>query len=445
MRRYLVGIERLAWKGFQDKPVNFGLRARIRGSVSDDQLLIAVAKLKTRHPLSTARVAVDENGVPYFTDEGTVSIPVVRVDPDEVGGDDETAWLRVAEQELGGLFDWAAEPLVRIFRLDIAEDIMDLVIIIHHMIADGLSGAYLLRDLFAYLCDPDMPVVPLPALPPVVELMPQEIRDRVPPADVIIEQIKDAAASGAPSISVDEFLTMETPRLRLHRWRLDETVSGRLIDRCRKEKTTVHGAIGAAFLRAFAERAREVGDGNEMSASTRTLQSPVNIRDRLEPVAGDNFGLFITQAMVDIDCGQGRDFWSIARDVRQGIQAAIADPMFMARMLMMEPLLESDDPEALLRSLPILIDRNYDLSITNLGRLDMPARCGGRGKGNLTIEGVYAPLLQVSPGETILGVNSVGGSIHFALAHEVENDQEAIGVAAMDDLVAAIDASAYQT
>ncbi len=111
----------------------------------------------------------------------------------------------------------------------------------------------------------------------------------------------------------------------------------------------------------------------------------------------------------------------------------------------MEPLLESDDPEALLRSLPILIDRNYDLSITNLGRLHMPTPCGGGSKGSLTIECVYAPFLQVSPGETILGINSSGGSIHFALAYEVENDQESIGVATMDDLVAAIDQPAYHT
>lgn len=83
--------------------------------------------------------------------------------------------------------------------------------------------------------------------------------------------------------------------------------------------------------------------------------------------------------------------------------------------------------------------RAYDLSITNLGRVDMPVEYG-----ELTLTEVYGPILTVSPRETVLGVNAVGGAIHFVLACEGQHDTTAIGETAMAHLCAAAGLPTYQ-
>jgi hypothetical protein len=50
------------------------------------------------------------------------------------------------------------------------------------------------------------------------------------------------------------------------------------------------------------------------------------------------------------------------------------------------------------------------------------------------LKGIHASLLQVFPGETILGINAAGGSIHFAQVRKVGNDPVAIGIVAMNAL-----------
>ena len=81
----------------------------------------------------------------------------------------------------------------------------------------------------------------------------------------------------------------------------------------------------------------------------------------------------------------------------------------------------------------------YDLSITSLGRVDMPAEYG-----ELTLAEVYGPILTVSPRETVLGVNAVGGATHFVLACEVEHETTAVGETAMAHLCAAAGLPTYQ-
>jgi hypothetical protein len=55
---------------------------------------------------------------------------------------------------------------------------------------------------------------------------------------------------------------------------------------------------------------------------------------------------------------------------------------------------------------------NYDISVTNLGRLDIPTQYGP-----LRLEALYGPALSVA-GERhhVLGVTTIGGRLAFTLA-----------------------------
>jgi hypothetical protein len=52
----------------------------------------------------------------------------------------------------------------------------------------------------------------------------------------------------------------------------------------------------------------------------------------------------------------------------------------------------------------------YDLSISNLGRLDLPVRYG-----SLKLEVLYGPALGCNPEEVVLGVSTVGDKARFAM------------------------------
>lgn len=410
MYRQLSGMERFMWMGGQHKPINFGMATQISGTLSDDRLAAALKKCTRRHPLSSVRVVVDGEGVPSFTGEDVAPVPVLHLTGEE-------AWSKIAQRELIQLFDWQTGPFIRLVWME-SEPISTLLLVCDHMIADGLSAAYFLRDLLTHLGDPNTPAFPMQPLPAITKLIPEQIRNGFSPEAIFAEQMVSAAdiKAGAPAMTAAEFLTLPPPNLIVRSWRLDRETTAKLIDRCHQEATTVHGAIGAAFLLAFAEY------DVDPTAMTRTIQSPVNIRLFLEPSVGEDFGLFINHAMTDVDCAPERPFWAIARDVRTGIHAQRGDPAQMARVLMADAFFKMPDFETMLKSMPIPLDRDYDLSLTNLGRLDMPVHYVA-----LTLEAIYGPILTVSPGETVVGVNSAGGAIHLVLACEVENDTTAVG------------------
>ena len=65
-------------------------------------------------------------------------------------------------------------------------------------------------------------------------------------------------------------------------------------------------------------------------------------------------------------------------------------------------------PEIVSRS---FLTVDYDLSITNLGRLDFPTQVG-----LLQLDALYGPSLGGNPQDIVLGVITVGGKMHFTLS-----------------------------
>ena len=68
-------------------------------------------------------------------------------------------------------------------------------------------------------------------------------------------------------------------------------------------------------------------------------------------------------------------------------QAAPADIDILLRLLFFSPV-------------------NYDFSITNLGRVALPERCGA-----LQVEAFYGPLVNSSEHERTVGVSTLGGQL----------------------------------
>jgi hypothetical protein len=74
-------------------------------------------------------------------------------------------------EELLQPLNWSEGPLMRVLLLR-SPDVSHLLITFYHGIGDGLSGAYLIRDILQFIGEPDSPRELLPDLSPVDEIIP---------------------------------------------------------------------------------------------------------------------------------------------------------------------------------------------------------------------------------------------------------------------------------
>ena len=144
--------------------------ARIKGNISEGILINAVAKVQQRHPNLRVRITEDNDHDPWFTSVGVEEIPVEMV-PRE--SDDH--WIEVFHEECRIPFEFDSHPAIR-FILVQSPIQSELIIFCHHIICDGLSLAYLARDLMVHLGDPTREVEVLPDPVPIDrDTIPKEV------------------------------------------------------------------------------------------------------------------------------------------------------------------------------------------------------------------------------------------------------------------------------
>lgn len=404
MNRRLSVIERAVWLNARISPINFAVIVRVRGALATAQLEAALSKARQKYPMLAVRVVAGEDGWPCFTSDEVpgLSIRVVERQVDE-------DWVKEVEHELATPFAWEVGPLVR-FVLLRSHERSEIIIVSHHCVGDGLSVAYLARTILRCLGEPDAVVEPLPALPDFEELITSSLKGTLAVklkmalfkpllrTMMLLQRLgkKRSPDDGQKAAGEDRFCLLP--------WSLTESQTSALVARCRDERTTVHAAICAAFLYAYA-------DVRQDGQSRRTVQSPVSVRDRLSVPVGENLGVFIGLVEVPVDCAAGRDLWDVSRDIKQGFDRGMMDDKILLQFLTVRAVMMAQSDEELIAQWG---DRavNYDLSVSNLGRLDLPLQYGP-----LQLEAFYGPAVNGTKNEQVLGVATVGGQMTFTYVY----------------------------
>jgi hypothetical protein len=414
MQRKLSWVESLLWMGGLQSSI-FSMVATIRGGLSLEAFQDALDKARQRHPTLSVRIVLADDHHLHITSEAVADFPIQVVQREN-----DHTWISVVESELKIIYPWRTGPFVR-FALVSAPDCTELIVTCHHGYADGLAAAYLLRDLLTYLGDPGKPVEALPEIPAADDLIPPSIdlgEVRVSP-DVLVYE---ADILPAPQPTTEAFFVL--PRM----FSAEQTEA--LLKRCRAENTTVHGAISAAFLKAFAEKR---GYGQHI------VSSAVNVRDRLAQPVGEAFGLFIIPSMLaTIDCTPEGNFWDAARKIKADFQGQMTDEQLFGIFKGVRQMFSSMSyREVVQAAMTNPWEMNYDVSITNLGRLNFPTEYG-----DLRLEALYGPLVNALEKETILGVVTVGGQMTLTWVgrHKTLDpvEAEAIQAIALDCLEEAV-------
>jgi hypothetical protein len=285
----------------------------VRGRLDPALVKQALAWLQTQHPILRAHIRYGRiiwrrlppfaHREPWFDTEGTTEIPL-RVLEDT----DPDAWRKVLASEIRTPIPKGHHPRLRItmVRQSPDADLNHIVMCADHATLDAHSANMLGHRLLEFLADP---AVPQPKSPP---------RTALPPP----------VEAGSADKSGNGGKTTYTPAIRLPKQAVSEPkkesrvlsrhlgpdTTAALEDAIKANRTTLHGAVTAAFLLAIRERYR---------LDTMTVLSTVDLRRFGElALPPETCGCY-----ADILRTEHRitdDFWATARDAAFKLIAALA-------------------------------------------------------------------------------------------------------------------------
>ncbi len=281
--------------------------ARCSGPWSADSFHKALSAVQSRHPLLQSRVVEPRRGWPCFQlDPQAPSIPLEVLDANS-GVDWEQTALRHSEQP----FDVAQAPLCRFSVLpDRSGDGFHMIASFHHSIVDAVSMLALLRELFNRLA----------GLPAEVGVCDEEYAFRAMQPTSLWQRLrltgqllgKCVFQKFRPAAGIDPEASSPGGCLRVV-W--PESLTEDFVQRCRRERTTVFGALAAGVLQSLAEREAW---GNVPNLQ---LQVPVDIRHLYAPrVDRTTLGCFA--GIMDFPHADplASPFWDLARRCRRNVQ-----------------------------------------------------------------------------------------------------------------------------
>lgn len=383
IRRPLSPVERWYWVCDQISPLNVIARVHVSGAMAPGLLADAAAALVLEHPLlRVAIAAADDGSDPEFVAATEARLPIRHVD-----GSDPAAWEREVDRfELATSVNWRTGAMARLVDVVSGErgsagESHDLVLTISHIIADGTTALALLQrvvELAALLSDDDDRTVesvarPRPALPSPEGMLPRKFVGapgfaRVVGAGVVDQAV--AAAARANRLQPEVPVPAHERITRLTRRSLTAEQVAVLLDRCRREGVTVHGALSAAVAAAVGRIVAP--DGGKVCVG-----SPIDFRSELEPpVPADAAGAYVATVPTYIDVGSDVDFWTTAGRVNRELDRRKRFRQHLALIATLK-LVAPKSVGASERTVALVDSRGPgNVCISNIGRYDFADRIG---------------------------------------------------------------------
>ncbi|MFY1694532.1 MULTISPECIES: phthiocerol/phthiodiolone dimycocerosyl transferase family protein [unclassified Solwaraspora] len=441
--RELSPVERWYWIADQLSPLTVIGRVRVHATIAGPVLRAALDAVQRRHPLLQVAIRADEDGRhPRYV---PTDRPVPLREPTAAGPDDADSWVRWCnEHELVDPIDRHTGPLARATALTIGGDAppaVDLIIALPHGVADGTTVLALVRQ-WAQQCarlaaGPDDGAAPPPlgpaaaasawsparerALPPPDDLLPEPHRGAAGAAVLQAKQERDERDVGLyrpARFEPGRYVPFERRRTGLIHRELSADQLTALADACRREGTTVHGALVAALAGAVAAERSDV--------VYLMIGSPIDFRGALEPPVGpDEVGTYVATVPSLVDCRPTATVWDRARSV----SADVARRRDLGEHLALVNLVRGGCPPTVAEGRPFLEFMEQtspiNLCVSNVGRYDLPDRLG-----DWALSGAqFVTGLSVN-GYFVATVTTSGGRLfwNFTYVREAVDEQRAVAL-----------------
>ena len=417
--------------------------ARIKGNISERMLINAVSQVQQRHPNLRVRIKEDNDRDPWFTSEGVKAIPV-----EITSRESDNHWIKVYQEACQIPFEFDARPAIR-FILVQSSLKSELLILCHHILCDGLSLAYLARDLMVHLGEPNREVDVLPNPVPINrDNIPSEVSLN-PIIRFLINRINQKWAKEKIYFDQEDYRNLNEAywlnfRHQMFSVELSEAQTSALVERCRKEGVTVNTALTTAFVGA-----QYMVQGEKPYHSSIGIAG--NLRDRLQRPVDEVMGFYA--GLVTLKCKYKKriGFWENARRFQRKIKPLFTNKNFFKQPLAwcyLEPaILESFNFKILGGLVPENFTRHHKLSafgkrndvvlsllkrkkmdslkrivlgtaITNLTRMDFPRKYGTLELDRLLMNpGSAFPLVNVN---LVLGAVTCTGKLSLVMEYAEE-------------------------
>ena len=383
LSRPLGRCEQGTWLMDRGASMNYVVVSRVRGALDEPTLRGALDALQARHPPLRARVE-ERGGAHAFCSGDVGPIPLRMVEGTA------TSWVSAAEDELCEPFPDSGPLLRATFLLEPAEvspaeRVGTVVLTSHHVVGDGMSAVYVMRDLLdaaGRLLEgraPEAHVVtdtlPLEARLPAHA---RGVRGLAHLASFLGRSIAEVVRNPSPvRVRRAREVFAHSRRPRIEAVLIDAECAAKLAERCRAEGTTVHGALAAAMLLGILADLPE--HKAQRGGTTVSFGNPVNLRPRMEPPVGESLGFHVSMIPFNDRVRADEGLWELARRIRKTVAHGVErhDDFAVARM-----------SPRMVRSfggheLPArgFIERwetkvRSTSALTNLGRVDLPERFG---------------------------------------------------------------------
>jgi len=309
--RRLGTAERFYWLFDEVSCTNFVVVAELDGVLDSGTLEAGLAGLCSRHPRLRTRIVVDAQGQVVFESGAAPEIPILRTEGEPA------RWQREARRQLDLRFEPSACPPVRCVWIDGA-DRHALLMTFHHALTDARSAALLVEEMLLGRESE----VESEALPPQEALHPPRFRGLWARARWIwrrfVEGVGKVLRGGIEPLPgrTAAVSTQRDPVIRTVRMSREQTTA--LLGRCRREGTTVQGALCAAQLLATA------AEFPDSAVRLHRISSAVSLRRRLcRPVGESDPGMFISVIHTDHRVGSASRPWDLAREVVAQLRARL--------------------------------------------------------------------------------------------------------------------------
>lgn len=418
--------------------------ARIKGTVTEEMLKKAVNKVQPRHALLNVRIQEDSQHELWFRSDHVQAI-LIEIFPRKSADD----WITIHAEASKIPFEFETRPAIRLILVQ-SPEVSELVILCHHIICDGMSLAYLARDILLHLGDPEREIERLPAPQPVtLETLPRDVL----PSGVVkffIRRIKQKWQAEIVYFNQQDYQSLTRAYWdhfshEILTIELSEQETADLINRCKKEKVTVNSAITAAFSGGLSSVVNEKPDHARTAIGT-------SLRDRLPKPVGETLGYYASGLDLKLDFDHKKSFWENARQYHKQIKKNLVNKKMFGDLpawLQMDSniysalnfkklggLVPPKDPnfeklsgfskrndvvvQLLKRAgMETLETKLLGPAITNLGRLDFPCSYGPLELDRLIMQpGGAFPLVHV---DMVIGAVTCAGKLSLVIEYAKES------------------------
>lgn len=395
MKRKLNSFERRFFRA----PTNtISIVARVKGFISEEDLRIALNKVRQQHPLVGARIYLDENYDAWYTSENVPENPF-RV----IQRKSDKDWHHELLNDYKIRFELEKGPLVRFVLLQ-SPEISEIIIICHHAICDGTSLAILARDLLLYIGNPSRETQEL-SEPPLAT--PENFPTNVTIGKAIMFAINTMNKKWQNiKVIFDEEdednifrAYWDSFNFKIISVELNEKETSYLVEKCHQQGVTVNSALNTAFLAARRSIRGPFKGGRQ------NILLPVNTRKLYRKPVGEHFGLYVAGFQFKLSYNPKKDFWentkTFGKKVREKLDINKVFKFAVITSLIDKTLVDARSFSFMGKNIPSNFSR-YDkihafsndeknivnkrakkqipsmpgLAVTNLGQLDYPTKYG---------------------------------------------------------------------